>query len=395
MKKIAVLLDGGIANDGRVRRVVNSFSEQYEVDLFYCGGSEKDKDLFLNKNIRLFQFSKSESWLKKNLFFNKKFDGLIECVLNTEEKYQLIYCNDYPLLQTAVLLKEKLTSRLVYDSHEIYIKTINQFFPTTGLSSIIYGKFLIALNTIYHSLLEKKYIKEVDLMVTVCESFANYFKQKFDLNNVVVLKNCPLISNRISKTNKLKEKIGLPTSDKILLYQGVINPGRGLKELIESAKFFDKNTHLVILGFGPSKLHFQEMTKDLGLVNVHFVDKVSFDELLYFTSSADIGILLIESFNLSKQLTLPNKVFEYMAAGIPFITNKLPEASKIAIEENCGYIIDDSTPEVIAKEINSIMRNLDREKGINGQNAIQNKYNWKSEFEGLSKELEKLFVEKN
>ena len=88
--------------------------------------------------------------------------------------------------------------------------------------------------------------------------------------------------------------------------------------------------------------------------NVHFHPKVPFAELIQYSASADIGILLIEAKNRSKELTLPNKVFEYMAAEIPVITNKLPEASSIVEQHNCGYIIDDSNPESIAAAVNNI-----------------------------------------
>lgn len=73
-----------------------------------------------------------------------------------------------------------------------------------------------------------------------------------------------------------------------------------------------------------------------------------------------------------------------MVAGIPFITNNLPEASRIAREENCGFIIDDSSPESIAKGINDAFNNPNlKEMGMSGYNAIVEKYNWEKEVEKL------------
>jgi glycosyltransferase involved in cell wall biosynthesis len=120
------------------------------------------------------------------------------------------------------------------------------------------------------------------------------------------------------------------------------------------------------------------------------MEKVSFSSLIKYTTSADLGILLIESFNLSKKLTLPNKVFEYMNAGIPFITNQLPEASKIAKDEDCGYVINDSTPEKIGKQINQIVKNIDFEKGKKGRRAIEEKYYWELDFRKIEKKLTNL-----
>jgi glycosyltransferase involved in cell wall biosynthesis len=91
--------------------------------------------------------------------------------------------------------------------------------------------------------------------------------------------------------------------------------------------------------------------------------------------------------NRSKELTLPNKVFEYMAAEIPFITNKLPEASRIVNQHQCGYVIDDHNPKMIASEINQIFDENYKELGQKGRKAIENHYLWDMDFDELIKQL--------
>lgn len=390
MKRIAILLDGGIANDGRVQRVINSLSDEFETHLFYCGGNMKDDELFNNKNIHLHRYKKEINFLKKNLFFHKVFDDLIHIFSKLNLKFDLIYSNDYPLLSTAVILKKRFGIKLVYDTHEIYIETINQFFPNVGWKSFFYGKSLIWINKLYHRKIERQNIKNVDFVITVCESFQNYFKSKYQINNIEVLRNCPDDFSKISRNDSLHKMLGLNSDSRILLYQGVMNQGRGLFNLIEAAKLFDENIHFVLVGDGPISGLLKGITSKDKITNVHFTGKVPFSELLNYTASADVGILLIEAYNLSKKLTLPNKVFEYMAAGIPVITNNLPEASKIVEEENCGYVIDDSSVDLIAKEINKIFSSLNYSLGQNGFEAICRKYNWKVEFEKTKYQIENL-----
>jgi glycosyltransferase involved in cell wall biosynthesis len=392
LKNIAVLLDGGIYSDGRVQRIIKSLSLNYNVFLYYCQPSENDRLIFNSKNVFLNPYKiKNRNWLTRNFFFNNKFNDLVNSVKSSKIKFSLIYVNDYPLLKSGVILKKITGSKLIYDSHEIYIETINQFFPTRGLKGKLFGAPMIVLNKIYHSYCEKKYVKNIDLFITVCDSFSKYFQSHFKISQVNVLKNCPQNTEPTIKTNLIRKKLGLKNHDKIILYQGVLNPGRGLKMIIDSSQYLEENINFVIIGDGPQKKELLQYFEDtFERKNVFFMEKVSFSSLIKYTTSADLGILLIESFNLSKKLTLPNKVFEYMNAGIPFITNQLPEASKIAKDEDCGYVINDSTPEKIGKQINQIVKNIDFEKGKKGRRAIEEKYYWELDFRKIEKKLTNL-----
>jgi len=378
-KKIAVFLDGPIKNDGRVRRVIESLSEKHIVHLFYINGDESDKDLF-NQSVTLHSRKKTGGWMKINLLFHLRFSELKEIFLSLNDEFDFIYCNDYPLLHLCTELKAKTKAKLIYDSHEIYIETINQFFPLIGWKSI-YGNFLVALNKKIHAKVERNAVKKVDLMITVCDSFKDYFTSKLSISNIHVVKNCPKQIEVNRNPLLLREMLKLTDHDKILLYQGDINISRGIEKIANSMKYINKDVHFVVLG-GGTKLN--EFKVKYSSDRIHFLGKVPFEVLYEYTTSCDVGILLIESFNLSKQLTLPNKVFEYMVAGKPFITNELPEASKIVEEENCGFVINDTSRDSTANGINSAFENSSLEQlGENGYQSIVDKYNWESEVKKL------------
>lgn len=379
MKQVAVLLDGQIRNDGRVRRVVESLSEQYFVDL-YCVGSDFDDKSLFNEQVNVFHYHLSLSWWKINLRMDKKFSDLVRVFSIQQKEYDFIYCNDYPLLSTAVELKKQTLSNLIYDSHEIYIETINQFFPTNGWKAI-YGYPLIWMNRFFHSNNEKKHILYIDQMITVCDSLKNYFEDRYKIENIFVIRNCPKHFEFSRNSDLIREQLKLPKGTKVLLYQGDVNLSRGIEKIVEAMSFLNENIHFVVLGAGAK---FNEFRAKYANERIHFMGKVPFDLLYAYTSSSTMGITIIEPYNLSKKFSLPNKVFEYMVAGIPFITNNLPEASRIAREENCGFIIDDSSPESIAKGINDAFNNPNlKEMGMSGYNAIVEKYNWEKEVEKL------------
>lgn len=378
--RIAVIADFGIAHDARVQRIVKSFASRgFEVDLFAPNYKIPSTPIFDNHNIRVISYTFNNSWRNDNVLFWKKYENCVGAVLNTKINYDFIYVNDYPLLKSGVELKNQLKTKLIYDTHEIYVETINQFFPTSGIKSI-YGKALIALNKWLHKSRESRLIKQVDYMLTVCDSFRQFFKKRYGVD-ALVLKNCPLDLPQLTESNLLRQNLKLKETDNILLYQGAFNYSRGLEKLILSTQHFSNDIQLVLMGDGPLQSRLKELAKDKP--NVHFHPKVPFSELIHYSASADIGILLIEAKNRSKELTLPNKVFEYMAAGIPFITNKLPEASQIALEHNCGFVIADETPRQIADETNKIFNQTYKAKGLHGRKAIEQFYLWEMDFDKL------------
>ena len=319
--RLAVIADSGIPFDARVQRIVKSFAARgFQVDLFAPNYKTPSTPIFDHQNIQVISYALNNTWINNNLLFWKKYENCVGAVLSTKINYYFIYINDYPLLKSGVELKNQLQTKLIYDTHEIYVETINQFFPTSGVKGI-YGKALIALNKWLHKRRESSLIKQVDFMVTVCDSFRDFFKKRYHVD-AIVLKNCPLDLPEITQQDLLHETLDIPETDKILLYQGAFNYSRGLEKLVRAGSYYNNNIQFVLMGDGPLQSRLKDLAKDKP--NVHFHPKVPFAELIQYSASADIGILLIEAKNRSKELTLPNKVFEYMAAEIPVITNKLP-----------------------------------------------------------------------
>jgi glycosyltransferase involved in cell wall biosynthesis len=375
---IAIISDSGIQYDGRVQRIVKSFvKKDFYVDLFIPNYKYDFSFLFDNERVNIISYDTNPTKLNVNLFFWKKYENCIQKVLDQNKRYSYIYVNDYPLLSAGVELKKRIKTKLIYDTHEIYIETINQFFPTTK-NKRFYGTILIEVNKFIHFQREKRLIKEVDSVLTVCNSFKDYFYEKY---GVVcdVIKNCPLEVPSFERSNIIREKLNLKKEDKILLYQGMFTEGRGLQKLVKSARYFHHSIHLVLLGGGPIIGKLKEYAKESS--NIHFIPLIPNNEVINYISSADMGILLIEKLNKSKELTLPNKVFDYMAGGIPFITNNLPEASSIAMKHNCGYVIDDETPELVASSINKILFEDNYTKAENSKKALVENYIWGKDFE--------------
>lgn len=377
-KKVAVLLHGPVHHDGRVIKMIRTMSRWASVDLFYLNGKQEDRTLF-NSKVRLFSLKQPSSTIAKwvrHSFFYKEFDFMAAEVLQQGIAYDWIYCNDLPTLHPGIRIKRKLGSRLLYDSHEIYIETINQFFPRNrgGIKGSIFD-FLIGFMRTTGGKFEAKAIRLADAVLTVNESLAVYFAEKYQLRTrPTVVYNCPDKQFLYSSPRNLREEWMLPNDAILLLYQGVLNEGRGLRLMIEALQELDKKFHLLIVGDGPLKGELQKLSHKLELQSrVHFIGRVAYEDLSSYTRSADIGINLLENTNLSKSMALANKLFEYIHSGIPVLSSNTPEHRKIYDKYRIGELTLNGTNE-ISQGIEKIWQSK-KEYSI-ALMAAKEAYNW-------------------
>jgi glycosyltransferase involved in cell wall biosynthesis len=345
MKKIAMLLNGEIINDYRVIKIIKTLSTIAVVDLFYINGNLKeDSKLFnANANVNLISMNhKTTFWVSflRHTFFCFEFNFFINVVLSRKQKYDFIWSNDLPTLSPAYKLSEKLNSKLVYDSHEIYIETLNQFFPNRPIfmKRIIFNFFLFFMKW-HGNFIEKKCIQKVSLFITVNKSILDYFNKKYSFSKGLVIMNLPQKNYYKLSMVDYRGIYKWQESDFIVLYQGGLNEGRGLFLLIDAFKELDTSYKLIVLGDGSLKNELvRKVNKDNLLNQVKFINTVPLIDLPNYTIGADIGVNLLEDFNLSKKMASPNKLFEYIHAEIPVLASDTLENNLVFQKYNIGLI---------------------------------------------------------
>lgn len=380
MKKVCVLLNGGIASDSRVIREIKTMSRVADVDLYYVYGKDSDKDIF-GDNVHLFSCEKKEGlkskFVKHTCFYNE-FMFFVPEVLKQGIAYDYIWANDLPDLKPALKLKEKIGSKVIYDSHEIFVGTLNQFFPSKAkwYKSILYKTALFVMTTL-GSNAEKKMVKRADEFVTTSISFKNYFKNKYKRDDIQIVMNCPNIQTA-NDFYDFRSEYNLSSDSFVLLFQGRLNAGRALIEMIESMAYVKSNVHLFVIGDGTLKKDMQKRTAELSLQEkVHFIDEVPSAELLRYTRGADAGINLQASINISKHLASANKLFEYTHSGIPTIGSDVPENRLIIEKYDLGMLVRNN-PKEIADAINKMSESdLSKYKGNCKKAAME--YNWENQ----------------
>lgn len=283
-------------------------------------------------------------------------------------KADLLVANDLDTLWPNYMVAKLKGIPLVYDSHEIFCEVPElQANPT---KKRIWEK------------LEARIVPKLSYCITVNESIAAYFKNRYNVPFISV-RNIPDYTKPASL--KSRSDLGLPTDRKIIILQGAgINVQRGSEELVEAFKYLDERCLLLIIGSGDVIGTLKEMVESYQLQNkVKFIGKMPATELRQYTINADLGVTIDKDTNMNYHFSLPNKVFDYMHAGIPILASRLPEIERLVTQFKIGTFIENHEPEHIAKRIKEFLdsENYIVSKNNTQQAAVQN--NWQTEKQKL------------
>lgn len=226
--------------------------------------------------------------------------------------------------------------------------------------------------------------------ITVSPQIKEFYDHHFAFKNSIIVLNCPLKRSSRVDDQYFRNYYKLKSSDHIFLYQGALSKGRGVEILLKVFTDLPENFHIVFLGFGPLSNLIIESNERHG--NVHFHPAVSAEKVHEVTPSADIGLCLIESTCKSYELCLPNKLFEYIHAGIPIIASNLVNLQRVVEGHNIGKVIKSQRIEDFKSIIFSIVH--EKKKYKNNIIGLSDLYQWEIEG-GKLRDLYWKFSNKN
>ncbi|MEY8498738.1 glycosyltransferase [Enterococcus avium] len=227
-------------------------------------------------------------------------------------------------------------------------------------------------------------MKRVDVCIHENFTRAKYTQEKYH-RNIHILHNYPLYYDvqQIPK-GKLYELIGVSQDVPIFLYQGGIQEGRGLNNILEAAKYIDDGV-FVFIGNGKKKEELKERTKKMNLNGkVIFLDKVPYSKLKLYTADAFLGFQVIQDTCFNHYSASSNKLFEYILSEVPVIGSNLPEISKVLKNEKVGILVNPEIVGELVEAINFLLTNRNEYLNIkkNCQIAKHN-YTWNNEQKHL------------
>lgn len=307
-----------------------------------------NRNLGYNKSTTLWKFLKTLEWSLKIL---KRL---------RYEKVECINCHSLPMLPLCIFLKMTKQSKLIYDTHELETETANSF----GLRKAVL------------KVIERIGIEFVDEIITVNDSIATWYKQKYKLKEVFVVKNVPITQpDCLMQSNKIRESLGIPKNEVVFIYQGALSNVRGIELLLKVFSRLNINKHLILMGFGELIEKVKKYSHEYS--NIHYLPAVGPEDILEYTSSADVGIHLIENTCLNHYYCLPNKIWEYIYAGIPIIVSDLPEMGKVVDLYQCGWKCDSSEDAAIRVIENITLEAISEKK--NNVAAARGTFGWQFE----------------
>lgn len=329
MIKVLVSVFNNLYTDQRVEKVCRTLHDhQYQIHLIgndWTGAPPMARP-YAFERIPL----KSKMLKLAYVEFNYK---LYQLLLRRADKNTILLANDLDTLLPNYLVSKKLGIPLVFDSHEIFTEM-----------PAIRGRWTQKV----WKILESRLMPKIEWMMTESESYADWFAEEYGIHKPLVVSNLP---RRISvaKDMEFNER-------KIILYQGTINPYRGIPEAIEAMTYLD-NAVLKIAGDGPMKKEYQQLARQRGVGNkVNFLGRLHPDDLRQETLKADVGISLEQNGGLSYLYSLPNKVGDYIQARVPVLMINFPEMIRVKNQFNVGEIIDNHEPVTIAKALQGILK---------------------------------------
>ncbi len=301
-------------------------------------------------------------------------------ILAIKQKADIYHFHDPELIPAGIVLKI-LGKRVIYDVHEDYGKSI--------LLSYYLPKYIRGVIATTVDLIERFASKYFNNIIAATDNILEKFSYH---KGATVIHNFPILSKFIEETEN-----SVNDSDTFnLIYVGGLAEERGITEMVQSLEYLNspkKNIKLILCGdFSPRS--YEEKVKVLkGFEKVEYPGWIKPEDAWLRMTQADAGIVCFhpEENHIN---AMPNKLFEYMAAGLPVIASNFPLWKRIVEDNKCGICVDPLKPEEISKAIEYLVEHIEirREMGKNGNRIVLEKYNWEKEcmkllqiYEGMVK----------
>ncbi len=290
----------------------------------------------------------------------------------------LYHFHDPELMPIGILLRLK-GAKVVYDVHEDYPKQTmsKRYIP-------IYFRYSVASSLRLLEWFGARFVFSAIATATPAIS------ARFPQHKTVTIQNFP----KLDEINPTNQPIPFSQRDKKVVYVGGLAKVRGIVESVEAiGKVEQKGAQLVIAGAiteDPPKHELEDLTGWSSVETLGWVDRPKVVELLR-SSYAGLVLFHPEPNHINAQ---PNKMFEYMAAGLPVIVSNFPLWREIVDKNKCGLLVDPMKPEAIAKAMDWIFSHPHKaeEMGRRGVKAVQKIYNWPMEEDKLVKLYKRLLA---
>jgi glycogen(starch) synthase len=241
----------------------------------------------------------------------------------------VVHAHDLDTLPAGWLLARRYGARLVYDAHELYSAFESR-------PPVLYWTAMLAL--------ERALARRADAVVTVNESIAEELERRLHLPRMpFVVLNAPELDTSDPDWSEAKSLR--------VVYQGALGPGRRLDDLL-AALAAAPSASLTLRVVRTSREEIERAVDAHGLSGrVRVAEPLPPDSLQDGLRQHDVGVIFDRPTTPNSHLASPNKIFEYLMAGLAVVTPSLPELTRIVHGENVGLTFEPGDPAALGKTL--------------------------------------------
>jgi len=364
---IAMLLHKSVEFDSRVRREASALAAGghrvtvLELAAVPGPGGVATLDGFTRRSCQ------PPAWVRRVLPFHLYRVAFLASFVRglTRLRPDVIHAHDAAMLLPGIVGARLTGARLLYDSHEL---ATGVPYRERAWTSFVAG-------------IERLVVPRCAAVITVSDGIAERLRQRYRLAGTpVVVRNVSALRpgdgarggdvreedgpreqspreegprEGRSRRGGLRERLGIDRETPLILHQGAPAPARGCRVLVAAVAQLP-DARLVFLGdpepgYGAA---LRNIVRDHRMQHrVALLPSVPLDDLLAHTAEADVGVTLLQDTCENHRLALPNKLFEYIAAGVPVIASALPEIQRLVERHGVGWCVPPDDPDALARAL--------------------------------------------
>jgi glycosyltransferase involved in cell wall biosynthesis len=342
--RITMLLHKSVEFDSRVRREASALTRAgHDVIVLELAPVPSDSSLsdgFRRRSV--LPPAGVERWMPFHLYRIAFVTFFVRGILASRP--DVVHAHDAAMLVPGLLGARLIGARLVYDSHELA--------ASVPYRERAWARFVAGI--------ERLALPRCAAVITVSDGIARRLELSYRLGTrPTVVRNVSALERH--GVGGLRASLRLSDREPLILHQGAPAPGRGCEVLIDAVTMVPE-ARLVFLGDPEPgyERNLRARIESRGLrERVVLLPSIPLSDLLAHTSEADVGVTLLQDTCENHRLALPNKLFEYVAAGIPVLASALPEVERLVKSYGIGWCVTPDDPAAVADGIRQALAHRD------------------------------------